>query len=133
MIRRTLNADEIDALLNHPDIRPTIGGEGYLNCDMLIEDRRNIFLVADGGGACFAWRGPGIYEGHSFFTARGKEAVSLGKQMLSVMSDQAKMVWGTTPERLRHVRMFNRLIGFKSLGMIDTPDLGRCELFEKRF
>jgi hypothetical protein len=39
------------------------------------------------------------------------------------------MIWGNTPEDNRAARWFNRRLGFKSLGMIDTPDLGRCELF----
>ena len=99
----------------------------------LLEDRRHICLIADGGGAIFVWRGPRVYEGHSFFTARGREAIKLGRQMLSVMSEDADLVWGATPEDLRHVRWFNRKIGMTPLGMIDTPDAGRCELFEKRF
>jgi hypothetical protein len=132
MIRRTIDADEIDELINHPLIRPTIGGDGALCADKLVEDRRNIFLVDEGGGALFAWRGPGIYEGHSFFLVRGREAISLGRAMLAIMQDQADMVWGLTPESLRHVRLFNRKIGFKSSGLLETPE-GRCELFVKRY
>lgn len=127
---RTFDAGAINALCNHPSIRPTIGGEGELDCSGLIADKRNVFMLADGGGACFIWRGPGVYEGHSFFLARGSDAIRLGKAMLDELD--ADLVWGTTPESNRPARWFNRKIGFKSLGMIDTPDLGRCELFEKR-
>lgn len=132
MIRRTFDLAEIDELINQPDVRASLGGDDPLTAEKLIEDKRNIFLIAPGGGACFAWRGPGVYEGHSFFTARGREAIGLGKQMLSVMADFGELVWGLTPEHLRHVRWFNRRIGFVSLGVMDTPE-GRCELFEKRF
>jgi hypothetical protein len=133
MIRRVYDASEIDYLLNDPAIRPTIGGEGVLSAFDLIADERNVFLVDGENGAAFLWRGPGVFEGHSFFKARGREAIELGKQILASMGGQASLIWGATPARLRNVRWFNRQIGFRSLGMIETPDLGRCELFEKRF
>lgn len=132
MIERCFDADRIDEYLNDPAIRPTIGGSGPLSADTLLADHRNICLVGDGGGAIFAWRGPGVYEGHSFFRVRGREAIRLGKAILSAMSDMADLVWGLTPEGLRHVRWFNRQLGFRSLGMMDAPE-GRCELFEMRF
>lgn len=132
MIRRTFDTAEINELINHPDIRPTVGGEGDLDAAALLADRRNICLVDEGGGAIFAWRGPGVFEGHSFFRVRGREAIRLGKQFLSAVSDAADLVWGLTPESLRHVRWFNRQVGFRSRGMMETPD-GRCELFEMRF
>lgn len=130
---RVYDASQIDYILNLPDVRPTIGGEGLLSVFELIQDERNVFLVSGDNGAAFIWRGPGVYEGHSFFTARGREAISLGKQMLECVGGRANMVWGATPIKLRHVRWFNRQIGFRSLGMIETPDQGACELFEKRF
>jgi hypothetical protein len=133
VIRRVYDASEIDYLLNDPMIRPTIGGDGPLSVHELIADERNVFLVEGDNGAAFLWRGPGVFEGHSFFKARGREAIGIGARMLESMAGQASLVWGATPVSLRHVRWFNRQIGFRSLGLIDTPDAGRCELFEKRF
>jgi hypothetical protein len=133
MIRRVYDASEIDYLLNDPAIRPTIGGEGMLSVHEHIADTRNVFLVEGDSGAAFFWRGPGVFEGHSFFKARGRDAIRIGARMLESMAGQASLVWGATPEKLKHVRWFNRQIGFRSLGFIDTPDAGRCELFEKRF
>lgn len=132
MIRRTFDPAEVNALINDPLIRPTVGGAGELDASTLLADRRNICLMADGGGALFRWTGPGVYEGHSFFRARGREAIRLGKQFLSAMSDAADLVWGLTPAELRHVRWFNRQIGLRSLGMMETPE-GEHELFEMRF
>lgn len=132
MIERCFDADRVNELLNDPAVRPTIGGTGELDATALLSDRRNICLVDEGGGALFRWTGPGVFEGHSFFRVRGREAIRLGRQMLSAMGDTADLVWGATPESLRHVRWFNRQIGFRSLGMIETPE-GVCELFEMRF
>jgi hypothetical protein len=117
-------------LLNDPVIRPSIGGEGDLDPTGLIADRRNKWLFDERGGAVFVWRGPGIFEGHSFFRVRGREALYLGKAMLGVMFDnyEARMIWGATPLSNRPARWFNRQLGFQSLGEIETPS-GRCELF----
>lgn len=93
----------------------------------LLSDTRNRLYFDERGGAIFAWRGPGIYEGHSFFRVKGREAIRAGREVLSHMSD-ALMIWGLTPEANRAARWFNRQVGFKSDGMIDTPE-GRCELF----
>lgn len=130
-MRRASLADAplINELLNDPLIRPTIGGNGELDITTLLSDGRNVCLFDERGGAFFRWSGPGIYEGHSFFRVRGREAIRLGKQILSQLT--CEKVWGATPLELKHVRLFNRLIGFASLGEIDTPE-GRCELFEMR-
>lgn len=130
MIERTFDPARVNVLLNDDRIRPTIGGVGILDAGVLLADQCNICLMDGENGAMFIWRGPGIYEGHSFFTARGRKAITLGKRLLEALD--ADMVWGATPEALRHVRWFNRKIGFQSQGMIDRPE-GRCELFVKRF
>lgn len=94
----------------------------------LLSDARNRFYFDERGGGVFAWRGPGIYEAHSFFRARGREAIRAGREVLSHMSD-ARMIWGLTPESNKAARWFNRQVGFSSQGMIVAPDLGPCELF----
>lgn len=93
----------------------------------LLGDTRNRLYFDERGGAIFAWRGPGIYEGHSFFRVRGREAIRAGREALSHMND-ARMIWGLTPEGNRAARWFNRQVGFQSHGMLDTPE-GAAELF----
>lgn len=117
----------VNELLNHPSVRPTIGGEGVLDASKLINDARNRIFFDERGGSGFAWRGPGIYEGHSFFLVRGRGALTAGQECLALLN--YRMVWGLTPEGNRPARWFNRKLGFDSLGMMDTPDQGRCELF----
>jgi hypothetical protein len=58
---------------------------------------------------------------------RGREAIRAGCEILAKMAD-ARMIWGLTPEGNKAARWFNRQVGFKSLGLSDTPE-GRCELF----
>jgi len=127
---RLATAEDIPAvteLLNDPSIRPTIGGDGFLDPSALILDPRNRFYFDDRGGACFAWRGPQIYEGHSFFRVRGKDALKAGRECLALLD--YRMVWGNTPEANRAARWFNRKLGFKSLGMVHDPYWGACEQF----
>lgn len=130
-MKRTADPSEVNALLNDPAIRPTIGGHGFLDAASLLADDRNYCVICDDGGALFRWSGPGIYEGHSFFRVRGKQAIHLGRNVLQCMM-WADMIYGLTPKELRHVRWFNRKLGFQSKGMMMTPD-GECELFEMRF
>ena len=94
----------------------------------LLSDERNRLYFDERGGAIFAWRGPGIYEGHSFFRPPARRAIQAGREILDLMRD-ARMIWGLTPEGNNDARRLNRLLGFTSNGMLDTPDLGRCELF----
>lgn len=131
---RRASLDDVPAiaeLLNDPLIRPSIGGEGELDPTDLIADRNNVCLFDDRGGAMFVWRGPGIYEGHSFFRVRGRDAIRLGTTLVHSMIDLfgAGMIWGATPLDNRSARWFNRQLGFQSLGEIDRPESGRCELF----
>lgn len=121
MIRREFDPDKVNAFLNE--------GE---DATVLLNDSRNICLLDEGGGAMFAWRGPRIYEGHTFFNLRGRAAIDLGTQILEQMTEFADLIWGATPVGLRHVRWFNRKIGFRSLGLMEAPE-GTCELFEKRY
>jgi hypothetical protein len=82
----------------------------------------HVCLVDGDGGALFAFRGPGIYEVHVFFTARGRAALDFGHELLAVMRRDhgARMFWSMIPQESRKVRMFARLMGWKSLGLRET-------------
>jgi hypothetical protein len=130
MIRRLFadEADKVNELLNDQAIRPTLLGEGYLDATGLLKDENNRCYMDERGGSMFRWAGPGIYEGHSFFRVRGREALEAGRECLFQMSD-ARIIWGATPLQNRAARWFNRQLGFKSQGEISIPLQGRCELF----
>ena len=96
------------------------------DCSLFVNDERNIVLVDGQNIGVFVWRGPGVFEGHACFKARGKEAIQIGRAMLEQVP--AKMIWGLTPVSLRHVRYFNRKLGFKSGGIMSIPE-GEHELF----
>ncbi len=129
MIERTFCAETVNAILNAPTVRPTIGGAGDLDISDLLADQRNICLINEHGGMMFAWRGPGVFEVHCFFLARGKQAIASAKDMLELMA--GALLWAPAPEARKDVRWFARKVGFLSHGLMDTPE-GRCELFVMR-
>jgi hypothetical protein len=94
-----------------------------------LTDPLNVCLVEGAGGAIFVWRGPGIYEVHVFFEQRGKAVLELSRRMLDWMQEHgARLFWAAVPVESRHVRMFTRLMGWKSQGLADLSH-GQCELF----
>jgi hypothetical protein len=89
----------------------------------------HVCLVDGDSGAMFAWRGPGAYEVHVFFSVRGRAALDLGHAMLDYMRERgAERFWALVPENDRKVRMFTRLMGWKSEGLVATRN-GENELF----
>ena len=134
-MRRATVADtaEIAAIINHPSVRPHVGpGVDAFDPSGLIADDKNILLFDEGGGQFFHWKGPGIYEAHSFYLVRGKDALERGRAAIRLMFNEygAEKLWRAPPLENRGARWFNRQLGFRSLGEIDL--YGRCELFEMR-
>lgn len=121
MIRPTRDVELINALL----------AANYQECDIseLMAEPLHVCLVDGDSGAMFAWRGPDTYELHVFFAVRGRAAINLGHAMLDYMRERgAKRFWALVPENDRKVRMFTRLMGWKSEGLLRTR-YGECELF----
>lgn len=123
-MRRTFDADEICGLCG-VDIHP-----------QHFENRMNVFLTDGNCAFSFEWRGPGVYEGHSYAVLGGKYASEGGKEAIRLMQKKygAWLIWGAPPVALgekefRAACLFNRRMGFTSLGRITLPDRGEAELF----
>lgn len=134
MIRRTFDASLVNGFLNHPSIRPTVGGEGFLDSTDLLADRRNVCLISAGGGMLFRWSGPGVFDTHVFMAVRGQKALRITRDMLACMGREfgAQHLWALIPKASRNVQWFARQCGMQSLGPITAPD-GEHQLFEMRF
>ncbi len=112
--------------------------EGTANPDVIrnlwLSDPMNVVLIEGGGGAIFTWRGPGIYEVHVAFTQRGREVIELSHRMLTLMREVygARIFWAAVPwngsKQSRKVRLFTRLMGWKSRGRANLAT-GLHELF----
>jgi hypothetical protein len=65
-----------NAIANHPDVRPHIGGEGSVDLTDLVTDPANFCLQFDHGGFICLSQGQGVYSVHSQFLAEGRNATT---------------------------------------------------------
>jgi len=102
-----------------PELVNRLVGEGDFT--ELLSEPLHVCLIDGESGAMFAWRGPGVYEAHIFFKAKGKEALDLARAMLEKMSSEygAKMFWTMISDN-RKAKLFLRSLGWRSLGMKET-------------
>jgi len=133
------DASYVSAIINHPTVRPTVGpGDDDVDLTDLIADQNNIILFDEGGGQLFHWKGPGIYEAHSFYLVRGRAALRRGREAIRLMFEEygAEKLWRAPPIENRAARWFNRQLGFQSLGIVQMTEgyseTGVCELFEMK-
>ncbi len=121
LITRSFDAGAINKILNHADVYPLVSGNlvGPLDATALVEDHRNVLLMADGGGILFCQDEPGIYEVHSNFlpTHRGKYAIDVSKQAYRWMflNTDCMILQTRIPSFNRPARMAARQVGFAPL------------------
>jgi hypothetical protein len=94
VIKRTLEAAFLNAVANHPEVRPWIGGEGPLDLAPVIADPANVALVHAHGGWVFARHEPGIYEVHTLCLAAGR-----GREQLKLWREAARWMFTRTDAR----------------------------------
>lgn len=90
----------------------------------------NVPVVIGDDIALFDDEGDGNYEGHFLFVSRGKQALTNAREALHIMFENysAKLIFGLTPNHLKHAKLMSRLLGFKAAGIRFTAN-GPCELF----
>jgi len=138
---RTFDASTHNVIANHPEVRPTLGGDGKSLMDFrpAIQFRDVYwFLINDegDGATLFEQHAPNTFEFHTMFlpSCRGKRAMKAGRDMLHEMFTEhgAEVIWGGAPVSNRAARMFNRYCGGISHGIRLTPDNGEVEIFSNR-
>ena len=74
MIKRATDAGHLNAILNHPTVRPWVApkAEGVLDLTGMVADERNVVLMGELGGCAFLWLQPGIYEVHTQVLREGR-------------------------------------------------------------
>jgi hypothetical protein len=93
----------------------------------------NVGLIDGNGGAFFVPVSPGVYEVHVAFEQRGKAVLELSRRMLDYMkrSRGASRFVACVPhddtKQSRKVRMFTRLMGWKSLGIENGHEIFSSE------
>jgi hypothetical protein len=87
MIERTFDAEFLNRICNLPEVRPGLGGEGYLDTSELVADERNFVLRTEHGGFILVPAGAGFYGVHTQFAAegRGRHAIAAMQSGLDFM------------------------------------------------
>jgi len=128
MIERTYDADRLNYLVNHPDIRPFVGGDITQSIDLTsaVANEANIFLNGEHGAFCCSWTAPNTYEVHTLIlpAGRGKWAYSFARAGRDEMvRRQALHLWTCVHPEAANVRFFTLRAGFRPAGKY-TRDLG---------
>lgn len=82
---RETNADRLNEVVNHPYVRPWVGGgSDALDLSDIVSNPNNLLLMAEGGGLLFVKTDIGIYEVHTQFVPehRGEKALQAVKDAL---------------------------------------------------
>lgn len=90
------DADFINSVVNDPDVRPFVGGEGELDLSPLMANSHNVFLMGDHGGFALIWTAPRTFEVHTFIlkAGRGHWARAAVNAMVRYMREHgAKRLW----------------------------------------
>lgn len=128
---RTCSAKLVDAIVNHPSIRPTIElGTYRIDSSDLLSDDGTVIYASEDGVVIFIPKGWGIYEGHMAFLpwGRGKVMLSHCRAALDgIFGDfGAEKVTAAVPMQLPAARISCRLLGFASHG---PDEAGTSEIF----
>lgn len=119
MIRRTFDAEVVNAIANHPSVLPwvTVPGMDTVDVAPLLSDPANVAVMTETGGFVFNILAPGEYEAHSLFLpeGRGRHAMESAREALHYMFSVigGETVWARCPVNNRAVMAFTRRLGFK--------------------
>jgi len=129
VLERSYATLQINALANHPLIRPEIGGDPKLPLDLseVIDCDRNVCLMGEHGGFVYIWTGPYTYEVHTIIDmeGRGQWALNAARESINHMADNhgARHIWTRVAATQRNVRSFTINAGLKPCGQ-DVFDFG---------
>jgi hypothetical protein len=128
MISRSFDGDRLNYLVNHPTIRPFVGGDPATTLDLapIAADDKNYLLLSDHGGFLCTWSAPGTYEVHTFVLpeGRGRAAYQLAIEGREYMASiGASHLWTRVERGAENVRRFTLAAGFSPCGE-QVLDLG---------
>lgn len=120
MLIRTHDPDAINALANHEEIRPFIGGSGPLDFTDAIARPEHHFIIGQHGGFALIWTAPAALEVHTMIMKKGRgrwarDAASFG--IGYARQAGAKTLWTKVPPHSRNVRIYAAMMGMRDMAM----------------
>jgi hypothetical protein len=121
MIERSFDPERANYLINHPAVRPFVGGDGksFLDLTPVVSDDKNYLLLGDHGGFLATWSAPGAYEIHTFILpeGRGRAARELALEARAYLASiGADHLWTRVQKGMENVRLFTLAAGFEPCG-----------------
>jgi len=71
-VARTMSAARLNAIANHPSVRPWLGGDSVIDLEPVLLNPANFAFETEHGGMVLAQIGNGVYEVHSLFLPEGR-------------------------------------------------------------
>ena len=127
-LQRHFDAHRLNEIANHPEVRPTCGGDGksLLDFASFVSNPKNYALVWDQGALLFHWSAPYTYEVHVMVLpeGRGKDAYhTIKKGIEDVLSLGAERIWARVADGFDGLRHITAQMGFTKCGS-DLLDIG---------
>jgi len=118
MLERSSDAERINAVVNHPAVRPYVGSPEYGEIDMtpVVAKTEDWFLMGDHGGFLLSWSAPGVREIHTFVLpeGRGRWAANARAEMLDyARANGTHTLWTKIDPTHRHTVQFARRGGMQ--------------------
>lgn len=126
MLRLSRNAEQINAVVNHPAVRPFVGPVelGELNLSHAVMREENFFLFGEFGGFSLGWTSPYTREVHTFILpeGRGEWARKVAREAINYAFDNGTdRLWSRIPPDRDNVRAYAEEMGMQPTGeQIDT-------------
>lgn len=131
MIRRTFDASFLNVVVNHPEVRPWLAGEGPLDLTQAVLNPANYVLVTEGGGFVLMRHEPSRYEVHTqFLPGYGAcEAMIEAQEWMFTRSDCEAIV-SKVPRANKAAKGLAIKGGLRTIFERDDQALGSCEYVE---
>ena len=125
---RLSDAARLNALANHPKVRPTCGGDGRSALDFspFVADLRNHAVAWEHGAFLFAWSAPQTFEVHVMVLpeGRGRAAYRKAADGIAYMLAQGmERLWARVAKDAHALRHYVAQAGFTRCGE-DVLDIG---------
>lgn len=133
LLKRTFDATLLNEVINSPDVRPWVAGEGIIDVSTIVGSPANFALVMDGGGFILIRHEPGIYEVHSQFLPSARQhsvrAMREGFEYMFTQTD-CHTVLTQVPDNNRHAQAFAKLARFQTMFRREHAERGPTAYME---
>jgi hypothetical protein len=127
-IQRHTDAGKLNELANHPQVRPTCGGDGSSPLDFtaFVANPKNHAVAWEHGAFLFLWSAPQTYEVHMMVVpeGRGRDAYRMAHEGIDYITALgAERLWARIAEGHNALRHYTAQAGFTKCGT-DVLDIG---------